>query len=285
MTNVSMFRKPLEEVLPDASAILAQAFDEHAPLKTYVLFSGGNDSLVLLHWATNLPSEVRDRIDGVIHVNTGIGIPLTSQFAVQIAAEWGWEVHELHPPRSYEQVFIDDAIINGLPGPGMHRVAYARLKERPLRKFVRQQKLARFDRIMFLTGIRHDESQIRMGYTDTVIDRIGAQVWVNPIYWLDNLHMAEYRQVHDLPKNPVSEHLHISGECLCGAFARPGELDEIAFFYPEVAERIRDIERRAEEKGLRYCRWGVRRDDNDEPDLPGPMCRACVGQMMLEGME
>lgn len=31
---------------------------------------------------------------------------------------------------------------------------------------------------------------------------------------------------------------HMSGECLCGAFAKPGELDEIRFWYPAMADEL-----------------------------------------------
>lgn len=188
---------------------------------------------------------------------------------------------ELRPPQSYEEVFLDKGVINGLPGPGMHRIAYSRLKERAIERLVREQKSAWRDRLMFLTGIREDESNIRMGYQSTIIDRKGAQVWVNPIYRWTNEEIRRYRGDHDLPINPVSQHIHISGECLCGAFAQPGELDQIRFFFPETAARIEGWEKTAAEKGLKYCQWGARRPDQvDDPDL-SPMCRQCVGQMSL----
>jgi hypothetical protein len=37
----------------------------------------------------------------------------------------------------------------------------------------------------------------------------------------------------------------MSGECLCGAFARPDELVEIRYHFPEVAQRIDELQVRA----------------------------------------
>lgn len=262
-----------DEALQHAERVLAVAKKE-APFSTkWVLFSGGNDSLVLLHV---IAKTLGWPIDGVVHVNTGIGIPETNAFARATVEEWGLNFIELHPPRSYEQVFIEDRIINGLPGPGMHRIAYARLKERPVAAFVQSVKRSYWDRVILLTGIRHSESQRRMGYGEKLVNRERAQVWANPIYYVSDALMKAYRAEHALPVNPVSEHLHMSGECLCGSFAHPGELDEIGFFYPEVAARIRGIEEQAEAAGLTYCKWGARRGEND---TAGPMCSSCDARL------
>jgi len=265
--------------LTNADDIVARAIELHHPAKTFVLSSGGNDSMVLLDYARK-----NWGFDAVVHVNTGTGVrergvDITSQFLADYCADLGLPLIVLHPPKSYEELFLDDPIIDGLPGPGMHHIAYNRLKERALRVFVKEQKNHWRDRIMFLTGIREQESTIRMGYQESIIDRVGAQVWVNPIYRWTDAEMAEYRQVHNLALNPVAEHLHISGECLCGCFAKPGELDEIRFFFPETAARIEGWQKRAADKGLTYCTWGQRRGRDDPEGMR--MCKQCVGQMEI----
>lgn len=61
------------------------------------------------------------------------------------------------------------------------------------------------------------------------------------------------REFAGIPRNPVSERLGKSGECLCGAYAKPGDLAEIEFWYPETAARIRSLETKAHAAGFP---WG-----------------------------
>ncbi|MEO2090883.1 MAG: hypothetical protein ABGY75_15495, partial [Gemmataceae bacterium] len=90
---------------------------------------------------------------------------------------------------------------------------------------------------------------------DEPVQKKDGRVWVAPLLNWSHEDKHAYLDAHLLPRNPVVEKLCMSGECLCGAFARKGELDEIAFWYPETAARIRALEVRAAEAGV-PCRWG-----------------------------
>lgn len=70
--------------------------------------------------------------------------------------------------------------------------------------------------------------------------------------------MALYRKVHEVPRNPVADMLHMSGECGCGAFAGKGELEEWSFFFPEFGEQVRALEAEvaATDVPPERCRWG-----------------------------
>jgi hypothetical protein len=46
-----------------------------------------------------------------------------------------------------------------------------------------------------------------------------------------------------LPRNEVADLCHMSGECLCGAFAHDGERDELSQWYPEPFDEIAELER------------------------------------------
>jgi hypothetical protein len=52
----------------------------------------------------------------------------------------------------------------------------------------------------------------------------------------------------NLPVNPVYQYLCKSGECLCGAFAKPGELIELAVHYPETYKRLNNLYMEIKEK-------------------------------------
>lgn len=67
--------------------------------------------------------------------------------------------------------------------------------------------------------------------------------------------------VYDLTIEGDPNYLTAGGlvhNCLCGAFAKPGEIKEIEGWFPEVAERIHVLEGEIFKKGLRGCVWGQR---------------------------
>ncbi|MBM3934374.1 MAG: hypothetical protein FJ319_08755 [SAR202 cluster bacterium] len=127
---------------------------------------------------------------------------------------------------------------------------------------------------MFITGVRKSESQRRMGHVKEVT-RDGNTVWVAPILNFDHQALLSYRHKHELPTNEVTQILHMSGECLCGAFAKPNELEYIGMFYPTVAKRIKNLEAAAQSKGLRSCKWGTL-DSSKLRKAPGPLCPGCA---------
>jgi 3'-phosphoadenosine 5'-phosphosulfate sulfotransferase (PAPS reductase)/FAD synthetase len=105
---------------------------------------------------------------------------------------------------------------------------------------------------------------------------------VNPILKWSGIDVSRYIEEHGLERNPVVDKLHRSGECLCGALAHPRELEWIEFWYPDVAARIRDLERQCYERGLRY-RWGhVRVAPPDPRQQMLPLCYSCQNQQDMD---
>lgn len=261
----------LQDAIASTAALITEARERYAPKTVVAMYSGGNDSTTMLHL-------VREQVDAACHINTGIGIERTRQFVRDTCADWNLPLIEELTAESYEDIVLE----YGFPGPSMHRVMYSRLKERPLRQVVKRLKDGdRKARIVLLSGIRRWESARRFyaGY-EPINEGESGVVWVNPLWdWTAEL-MLEYRRAFPVPRNEVSDLIHMSGECLCGAFAHPGELDEIALWFPEVAERIRKLEHRAEQRGV-PCRWEAspppRQIDGQEEMWPevGPLCTAC----------
>lgn len=255
-----------QQLVDRAAAMIDDAIQEHNPIKVYVLVSGGNDSTVAAHLAT----QFGPRVDGIVHINTGIGVEQTREY-VRWFAQWlELPLIEKSGPRSYEDLVME----YGFPGPGAHRYMYSWLKERPLREVRREAQGGQNRRVMFITGVRLSESQRRMGHVEFV-QRDGNVVWVAPIRDFDQKDLWAYRQKHQLPNNEVVATLHMSGECLCGAFAKPKELDWISIWYPEVAERIRALEEKVHKAGLRSAHWGPLSSKKIR-EAPGPLCSDCV---------
>lgn len=264
----------LRQLMGDSNRIIDEAmqahFTDHDLAATCILYSGGNDSTTLAHYILHYAHA-----DYAIHVNTGIGIEQTRQFVRDTCAAWNLPLIEEHPPAgsTYREIVLDQ----GFPGPGHHFKMYQRLKERGLRQA--RRKLVtnpRKERIIFFAGRRRQESQRRQGIPE--FEREGSVVWVSPLANWHKTDLNTYRNLHDVPRNQVSDTLHMSGECLCGAFAHAGELDEIDFWYPDTAQQIRDLEAEVRATGKfpeNRCRWGWGGDTSEKPSKTGPMCQSC----------
>jgi 3'-phosphoadenosine 5'-phosphosulfate sulfotransferase (PAPS reductase)/FAD synthetase len=265
----------------DALDILDAAITKYDPRYVVGLFSGGHDSLTATHIASQHP-----RFSFAAHMNTGIGIEQTRQFVRDTCVEWGIELKEYKAAEyvrgdgtAAPQLYADLVKEWGFPGPPMHNKMFCRLKERPLRHMIRQLNRTRKEKVMLVTGIRAQESQRRLA-TVTQPEQIweGTKVWVAPLWQFDKMDVTNYVARHGLKRNPVSDNLHMSGECLCGAFAKPGELDNIAFWYPEVAAEIRALEVEVREHGHTHG-WEGRIKPGGRAtrsDKFMPMCTSCT---------
>jgi 3'-phosphoadenosine 5'-phosphosulfate sulfotransferase (PAPS reductase)/FAD synthetase len=231
-------------------------------VNAFVLFSGGHDSLCATHVAmTNGYAQE------VVHVNTGIGIAQTTEFVRETCREHGWTLNELHPPFSYDDLCLrrgwtrtrDGGRHYGMPGPGMHPVTYRMLKGRALAKFARDRKPRRGAPFTYVTGVRQQESKVRMG---TVVEIRHAPklgwTWRSAIFDWSNSDKNSYIAENGLRRNEVVDVLHMSGECLCGAYAHPGERSEIAAWYPEADARISALESAVRDAGHLADIWGRR---------------------------
>lgn len=273
MSQTGMWRVDAEPADPVAYGrrLLDVAVRRHRPVAIFGLLSGGHDSLCATQLASELPG-----FTGALHIDTGIGIEETRDFVRKVCDARGWNLH-IYTAESQGQYYDEIVREHGFPGPYGHRMMYTRLKERALRAAIRDYKVHVRDRIMLVTGVRRYESSRRMGTVDA-ISREGSRVWVAPLAWFTNRHKFAFMEEHRLSRNPVVDHLHMSGECLCGAFAKPRELEWLEFCgYTDIVARIRRLEADAKARGV-PCRWGKRPPDSldDQMSAPGMMCVGCA---------
>lgn len=270
--------------------IVRRAVEEHAPVITrFCLLSGGNDSTVLAH-------RMRGHYDALLHVDTGTALPGVREHAERLAHELRQLLLVYEAGGAYRRMVVGDPshrlkserIPWGLPGPGFHKLPYARLKDRQFEAAVSDEKRKRglFRRranVMLLSGVRTDESDRRMVNAAGEINKRGSQLWVSPLVDWTNEEMRAYRDEHGLPQSDVAALLHRSGECNCGAFKSPGEREMLESLWPEwFAKTIGALEAEAAKLGV-PCRWGERPAGWCRPgdEEAGPACAGC-SQMALE---
>lgn len=276
--------RPTAALVKQAHAIIDAAIEAEKPSQVFAMFSGGHDSLT----ATAITAE-HPRFTAAVHVNTGIGIEATREFVRDTCRRRGWPLIEVGPPETLRDVYentqtYEDIVLDmGFPGPAQHPMMYNRLKERAIRAFVREHKRDDKDRLLFSTGIRLGESVRRFrNYSEPQaagFTRDGSRVWASPIQSFTKPECMDVIEHFGLERNAVVDLLHMSGECLCGAFAKPGEIHELEQWFPETAAYLHELEARAEEAGRIGCVWGRRPDavNRDQMRLIPvlPLCTSC----------
>lgn len=271
----------VRQLVDQSKDILSAVIEEHVwndgrtVAATVVLFSGGNDSTTLAHL-------FRHDADYAAHANTTVGIEQTRDFVRNTCEEWGLPLIERKPPREsdrYRALVLD----KGFPGPAMHFKMFTRLKERALMQ-IRSELVAnpRKERVVFLAGRRRTESQRRANVP--TVERRGSTVWVSPLVNWTKLDLNTYRlMAGDVPRNEASDLIHMSGECLCGAFAAPGEREEIDQWFPVALDEIRELEALIADRDdipehRKTWGWGAdpaKKALDGAPSKSGLLCSSC----------
>lgn len=263
--------------------IIGMAVEQYKPVATYVGFSGGNDSRAVVDW-------MMENVDGCqpFHINTGIGIEQTREYVRDTASDKKWKLVEIRAKEDCGQDYDELCRKHGFPGPDGHQMMYSRLKERGVRKLVREAKegKSRRAKVMIASGIRHDESIIRMGYAGREVNTVGGQLWVNPLYWWNKKDRDIYNANSGMPANPVAKALGMSGECGCGAFAQPGELERWRKVEPAFGRRIDKLQNEVLARGYTW-NWEGRppKGGHNEKQLGLfrlPMCVGCEKSAIVQ---
>ena len=270
----------------DPDDVVREARELYRPVRSFCLFSGGNDSTVLAH-------RMRDHYDELAFIDTGTALPGVRDHVGSFAAVLGKPLRVYDAGEAFRVLVVGGEWRGrywepqGFPGPAAHNVAYQRLKKYQVEALVRDAKAEfapgnRMARVMLLTGTRRAESARRARTQSAPYRKDKAQVWVNPLIDWTGEQMHAYRLEWGLPQSDVAALLHRSGECNCGSFAAPGERDDLVPLYGDwFAENIAPLEERARQLGLAACVWGERPAEAAAP--PGPLCSDC--QLRLDALD
>ncbi len=258
------------------SEILTEIDDLPADATDFALFSGGNDSVASTHKAY---SEYD--IDYTVYLDTNSGLPANKEHVKDVCQEYGWDLLIAQSPVSLKEFALgtDTRKPLGFPAPSMHSWAYQYFKERQIASITTHVN----ERPRFYAGVRTHESKRRMNNVDGDKDEAERWTWINPIWnWRDE-QTDDYREEHDLPKNPVAKKIGRSGDCYCGAFAdRQAQLVELEAHYPKHADYLKELEQEVQDElgtDEKYCYWGF--GDMSEKDMRAVMAKNDEAQMPL----
>lgn len=231
--------------------IIIRAIAQYNPYAIVVMFSGGDDSLTAYHLARYLGIPTTHFLHGV----TNTGIIETTDFARMTGEQSGLRYIEANAGNAFD----DYVLRKGFFGIGhmAHESAYHVLKsehfKKTLSKHIRQGVRGR--KIILLTGARKEESDNRKMMLAQTIKADGPNIWVSALSDWTKLDCLEFLDGHK--RNPVTEILHRSGECLCGTMQSLETRREVSFWYPYWGKKIDSLEKEACKRG--FC-WGWGQD-------------------------
>lgn len=290
----------ITEKISVARARLNAAIELHKPIAVFGLFSGGHDSFSACYAASGC-----SQFNACVHINTGWGVEATREYVRETCEGRKWPLLEYKASENTRadgtpdpQDYATLVRAYGFPGPHGHGMMYQRLKERQLVRLqrdcgafsgreeyayrrkgkltgkIRPAEPAR--RVMYVSGCRSEESERRMANTEEVqID--GQRIWVAPIHDWTKLDTTECLEYAKQKRNPVVDLIHKSGECLCGAYAKKGELEELAIWDITRPAFLRIMELEKEVVPIYGRGWGERprRDNRTMEMFAGPLCWGC----------
>lgn len=244
--------KPPEEVLMDCAKGLGQ--------EVWGLCSGGKDSMT----ACYIAHKYRP-LNGIVTVDTTIGVfKVVNGKKIYVALEAAKKFADLlgiqhiiiKPKKSFKE-YVQKY---GMPHPGQHNAVYRELKWKPMVKFVRSRKgpKGEYYDVVFISGVRILESKKRfISAKPTQVDpTVKRMRFVAPIIYWDTETVIKFIQEKQFPKSDSYNTLHLSGDCLCGAYAEKGESELISLFYPECGRYIAECEKQANKDHKGKNGWG-----------------------------
>ncbi len=211
------YNKPLDDKIIVAKQIIQDALNQST--KQAVAFSGGKNSLVLLHLVLQFKPDII-----VVFCNTGVEYPQNLKFVRKIAKEWNLNFYELKPEKNFWQIVKK----YGFPDP---RRWYKKepkccwyLKNKPANDFYKANNID-----CVFVGISAFESRTRKLHIAKKgplfwAKRVGDTRFKKPIlrayplaYWTDR-DIWQYIELNDLPSNPVYNFVERTGCMVCTGF-------------------------------------------------------------------
>ena len=260
--------------------IVDESLKIHGKEKFWVLCSGGKDSISLVDW---ISKKFPRQFEGVLHINTTMGIEAGRVWLKQYCKEKGWALKIQKPPFDVLEYIIKEKQM-GFPNMWLHGFVMRLAKLDPMKAFLAKHD----DGVGLMSGVRAMESIRRMGNYDSPIDRNEGVFFIKPFFYQTTDQVMEYLVHNGLKKSPISEILGYSGECLDGCFAVPDQLATIGLLDYNLYKKIRDLEAWIDKHGTDYCkisnRYGGKYKYSRE-EVERAMHKLSLSAEMLEKME
>ncbi|MEW6614028.1 MAG: phosphoadenosine phosphosulfate reductase family protein [Thermodesulfobacteriota bacterium] len=206
--------------------------------KSFILFSGGNDSLATLSYLKDITKGVKSDLTA-IYVDTTAGLPENAKYVKEVCKYLGINLKIVGPKVDYFTL----AKKWGIPS-FKYRWCCRELKIKPIEEFLSTIKEPK----VVFDGIRAAESNARRQYIPVWYHPTFKCLSVSPIFYWSNEQVISYVNSNGIPKTFLHS-LGTSTECWCGAYKTKSDFEKLFNLDRDMFYKLVEVE---EENKGRY---------------------------------
>lgn len=199
--------------------------------KSFILFSGGNDSLATLAYLKEIAKEVKGDLTA-IYVDTTAGLPENTRYVKEVCEYLGVNLKIVRPKVDYFTL----AKKWGIPS-FKYRWCCRELKIKPIKEYLNS---LREPKVVF-DGIRAVESTARRQYIPIWYHPSFKCLSVSPIFYWSNEQVISYVNSNGIPKTFLHS-LGTSTECWCGAYKTKSDFEKLFNLDRDMFYKLVEVE-------------------------------------------
>lgn len=206
--------------------------------RSFILFSGGYDSLATLIYLKDVAKEIKSDLTAIF-VDTTIGLPENIKYVKKVCNYLKINLKIVKPKVDYFTL----AKKWGIPSY-KYRWCCRELKIKPIEEYLKSIK----DPKVVFDGIRAAESFIRKQYIPIWYHPSFKCLSVSPIFYWSNEQVISYVTTNGIPKTFLHS-LGTSTECWCGAYKTKSDFEKLFNLDRDMFYKLVEVE---EENKGRY---------------------------------
>jgi len=226
----------LEEVIARTVAEIRRVSEGFE--RVYVMFSGGRDSLVVLH--LTVTALGLDRVEALF-IDTGIATPGLPEYVRDTCSLMGVKLNVVKPKYDYFELVLR----KGFPTI-TRRWCKEFLKLRPLKEWL---STINGKEILLVTGVRADESWMKSKAEKLYNHPLLGVPTYAPILEWSSEHVKAYIKLYGLKENPLYERYGKAYDCWCSVYKSPADFALLALNNPSFFAKFVEVEEKLRSKG------------------------------------
>ena len=201
--------------------------------KSFILFSGGNDSIATLMYLKGIADKFKSVLTA-IYVDTTAGLSANTKYVKKVCKYLGVNLKIVRPKIDYFTLAKEW----GIPS-FKYRWCCRELKIKPIKEYLDKIKEPK----VVFDGIRAAESNIRKQYIPIWYHPGFKCLSVSPIFYWSNEEVISYVNSNGIPKTSLHS-LGTSAECWCGAYKTKSDFEKLYDLDRKMFSKLDEVERK-----------------------------------------